>query len=87
MAIDRYISQLTGSAKEIREIIKDVVDSNPRFFTSYVMAVDANDETLWCCQPGDYDERTNLKVKGLAKVYVWLSHIGCQSPIEGIYQK
>lgn len=84
--VDRYFKRLKGSAKEIRETIDCIVDTDPRFFTSYVMGVDENDECLWCCQPKDYDERTNLNMKGLKRVYVWISNIGCQHPIEGIYE-
>ena len=84
--VDRYFRNLRGSSKEIREIIKHIVSDDPSFHTHYVMGVDENDEILWCCQPGDYDERTNFKMKELKRVYVWISNIGCQCPIEGIYE-
>lgn len=85
--VDRYFKPLRGASKEIRETINTIVDTDPSFNTSYVMGVDDNDECLWCCHPGDYDDRTRLKSKELKKVYVWLSNIGCKYPIEGIYQR
>lgn len=84
--VDRCFRNLRGSSKEIRETIKHIVSDDPRFHTHYVMGVDENDECLWCCQPGYYDERTNFKMKELKRVYVWISNIGCQCPIEGIYE-
>ena len=83
--VDRYFKKLQGSAKEIKGYIKDIIDEDPKFFISYVMGVNENDECLWCCQPGFLDDRVNFKMVELKKVYVWYSHIGCQNPIEGIY--
>ena len=85
--VDRYFKNLRGASKEVREFIKEIIAEDPKFFTSYVMGVDENDECLWCCQPGFYDDRVRLKSKELKKVYVWFSHIGCQCPIEEVYER
>lgn len=85
MAIDRDIKKLRGSSKEIRETINHIL-TDGQWSTSYVMGVDKNDECLWCCQPGEYDERTNFKMKELHKVYVWIGSVGCPNSIEVIYQ-